>query len=224
MSTILVVDDEPRIRTLLSRALSGAGHRVVGVPDGESALAQLRAAEFDLVLLDLMLPRTDGLSVLDALPSLHMQPPVIVLTGLHDVGSRVQALNKGAVDVVGKPFVLVELLARVNRHLGTTEGRAGSEHRFLTAAGLRLDTSRRMVEWHERLVALSEREAALLAHLVRRHGDVCTREELLHDVWGLDFDPGSNLVEVCMRRLRSKLVPDPPIETVRGVGYCIPEL
>ncbi|MGA8978493.1 MAG: response regulator transcription factor [Pedococcus sp.] len=224
MSTILVVDDEERIRTMLARALADVGHRVVGAPDGDSALAQLRKQDFDLVLLDLVLPRTDGLGVLDKLPSLTAAPPVIVLTGMHDVSARIQALNKGAVDVVAKPFVLVELLARVNRHLGASNGQPRNDHRFLSAAGLRLDTNRRLVERDERHVVLSERESALLAHLLRRAGDVCTREELLNDVWGLDFDPGSNLVEVCIGRLRQKLSPDPPIETVRRVGYCIPNI
>lgn len=224
VSTILVVDDEERIRVLLSRALSDVGHRVVGVPDGDSALTQLRAQDFDLMLLDLVLPRTNGLGVLDRLPDLPSPPPVIVLTGMHDVSARVQALNKGAVDVVGKPFVLIELLARINRHLGASDVRTGSDHRFLGTPGLRLDTNRRIVERDDRRVVLSERESALLAHLMRRAGDVCTREELLNDVWGLDFDPGSNLVEVCIGRLRSKLSPHPPIETVRGVGYCIPNV
>lgn len=221
MSTILVVDDEDRIRVLLSRALSDVGHRVVGVPDGDSALTQLRAQDFDLMLLDLVLPRTNGLGVLDHLPELPAAPPVIVLTGMHDVSARVQALNKGAVDVVVKPFVLIELLARVNRHLGTSNTRS-ADQRFLSTPGLRLDTNRRVVERDERRVVLSELESSLLAHLMRRSGDVCTREELLNDVWGLGFDPGSNLVEVCIKRLRSKLSPHPPIETVRGVGYCIP--
>ncbi|MEP6855380.1 MAG: response regulator transcription factor [Pedococcus sp.] len=224
MGTILVVDDEERIRAMLTRALGEVGHRVVGAPDGDSALTHLRNQDFDLVLLDLVLPRTDGLGVLDKLPGLSAPPPVIVLTGMHDVSARIQALNKGAVDVVAKPFVLVELLARINRHLGASDGRPRSDHRFLSAGGLRLDTNRRIVQRDDGNVVLSERESALLAHLLRRAGDVCTREELLNDVWGLDFDPGSNLVEVCIGRLRYKLAPDPPIETVRRVGYCIPNL
>lgn len=220
VSTILVVDDEERIRTLLSRSVTRAGHRVRTAADGNEAVAVLDDGGVDLVLLDLVMPGGDGFTVLEALRDRPDAPPVIVVSAVHEVSARVDALNRGAVDVVGKPFVLVELLARVNRHLGVAL-REAAEHRHLSVAGLTLDTHRRIAAMGSQVVALTEREVALLAHLMRRHGNVCTREELLHDVWGLDFDPGSNLVEVCVRRLRTKLsVPD-FIETVRGVGYCV---
>jgi DNA-binding response OmpR family regulator len=218
MSTVMVVDDEERIRTLLTRTLTSEGHTVVAASDGESALEQLAVAEVDLVLLDLVMPRSSGLSVLSSLRLRDDDTPVIVLSGVTDIAARVQALDRGAVDFVPKPFHNAELVARVRRHL--TSKPAQTDHRYLKAGGIQLDLDRRRARVAGREVILSEREFSLLAHLMRRRGDVCQREELLHDVWGLDFDPGSNVVEVCIGRLRGKLQPDPPIETIRSVGYC----
>jgi DNA-binding response OmpR family regulator len=215
----MVVDDEERIRSLISRSLSSAGHNVVSAADGFRALDWLASEDVDLVLLDLVMPRCDGLTVLASMRQREDPTPVIVLTGVTDVATRVQALDRGAVDVVAKPFSLVELLARTRRHLGAaTVTRA--EPRYVVGGGIRLDTERRCATIADREVSLTEREFALLAHLMRRRGEVCRRSELVHDVWGLDFDPGSNVVEVCVRRLRNKLQPDPPIETIRRVGYC----
>ena len=220
MSTVLVVDDEERIRTLITRSLSSEGHSGVSAGDGISALERLASADIDLVLLDLMMPRCNGLTVLTSLRERKDETPVIVLSGVTDIAARVQALDRGAVDVVAKPFSLVELLARTRRHLGCVRV-ARTDQRFLEAGGIRLDLDRRCATTSEGgEVSLTEREFSLLAHLMRRRGEVCRREELLHDIWGLDFDPGSNVVEVCVRRLRNKLAPNPPIETIRRVGYC----
>ncbi|MHB1490387.1 MAG: response regulator transcription factor [Cellulomonas sp.] len=219
MSTVLVVDDEERIRTLIGRSLSSEGHSVVAASDGLSALDRLAAEDIDLVLLDLVMPRCNGLTVLSSLRQRKDDTPVIVLSGVTDISTRVQALERGAVDVVAKPFSLVELLARTRRHLAA-ERVARTDQRYLDAGGIQLDLDRRRAHVADRGVTLTEREFSLLAHLMRRRGDVCRREELLHDIWGLDFDPGSNVVDVCVRRLRNKLYPDPPIETIRRVGYC----
>jgi len=221
MSTVMIVDDEERIRTLLSRSLATQGHSVLTAGNGDLALARLVEGQVDLVILDLVMPGRSGLSVLSELREQRDPTPVIVLSGLTDVGPRVQALDQGAVDVVAKPFSLVELLARVRRNLGAPRVPAGDRH--LEAGGMLLDLDRRRVHFRDRKINLTEREFALLAHLMRRRGQVCTREELLHDVWGLDFDPGSNVLEVCVRRLRGKLGFDVPIETVRGLGYCFSE-
>lgn len=219
MSTVLVVDDEERIRTLVGRSLSSEGHRVVAASDGLTALDRLTAEDIDLVLLDIVMPRCNGLSVLSSLRERNDGTPVIVMTGVTDIASRVQALELGAVDVVAKPFSLVELLARTRRHLATGKI-TRTDQRYLSAGGIQLDLDRRRAHVAGREVTLTERELSLLAHLMRRRGDVCRREELLHDVWGLDFDPHSNVIDVCMRRLRTKLHPDPPIETILRVGYC----
>jgi DNA-binding response OmpR family regulator len=221
MSTVMVVDDEERIRSLLARTLSAEGHTVVAVPNGLRALERLEEADVDLVLLDLVMPGRSGLDVLASLTQRHDETPVIVISGVSEVGTRVQALERGAVDVVAKPFSLAELLARVRRNLGSR--RATAEERYITASGVRLDLDRRRARSNGVDVCLTEREFSLLAHLMRRRGQVCRREELLHDIWGLDFDPGSNVVEVCVRRLRTKLGPDLPIETIRRVGYCFYE-
>lgn len=218
MSTVMIVDDEERIRTLVARSLASEGHHVVSTGDGLSALDRLASEDIDLVLLDLMMPRCNGLTVLASLRERKDETPVIVLSGVTDIAARVQALELGAVDVVAKPFSLVELLARTRRHMGTRRV-PPADNRYLNAGGIQLDLDRRYAQVANREVSLTEREFSLLAHLMRRRGEVCRREELLHDVWGLNFDPGSNVVEVCVRRLRNKLHPDPPIETIRRVGY-----
>jgi DNA-binding response OmpR family regulator len=218
MSTILVVDDEQRVRTFLARSLSGEGHTVVTAADGLEAMTRLAAGGVDLVLLDVMMPRCSGMQVLTLMGERKDSTPVIVLSAVTDVAARVQALDKGAVDFVGKPFHTAEMVARVRRHLAHAPVKR-QDHRYLMAGAIRLDLDRRRAQTAQGEVALTERELGLLAHLMRRRGDVCRRDELLHDVWGLDADPGSNVVEACLRRLRTKL-PDMPVETVRGVGYC----
>lgn len=220
MSTVMVVDDEPRIRSYLNRSLSAQGHSVREAPDGQSALDELERSDVDLVLLDLVMPKVDGLGVLSALAKRDTSPPVIVLSAVTDVSARIQALDRGAIDVIGKPFSSAELAARIRRHLQRPSPPSSSEPRYLDRGGIRLDLHRRRASTRTRSVSLSEREFSLLAHLIRRSGDVCSREELLHDIWDLDFDPGSNVVDVCVRRLRWKLGPDLPVETVRGAGYC----
>jgi DNA-binding response OmpR family regulator len=219
VARLLVVDDEPRIRTVLNRSLSAQGHTVYEAADGQAALEQIDSGDVDLVLLDLAMPRCGGLDLLNVLKQRESFPPVIVLTAVTDISARIQALDRGAVDVVAKPFSSAELSARIRRHLHQASTPPG-EQRYLEAGGIQLDLHRRRAVTAHGPVSLTEREFALLAHLMRRCNDVCSREELLHDIWDLDFDPGSNVVDVCVRRLRVKLQPDPPIETVRGGGYC----
>ena len=220
MASLLVVDDEPRIRTVLNRSLSAQGHTVYEASDGQAALDQIDSREMDLVLLDLAMPRCGGLDVLSVLKDRDSSPPVIVLTAVTEISARIQALDRGAVDVVAKPFSAMELSARIRRHLHHETSVPAGERRYLDAGGVQLDLHRRRAVTAGGPVSLTGREFALLAHLMRRSNDVCSREELLHDIWDLDFDPGSNVVDVCVGRLRSKLQPTPPIETVRGAGYC----
>lgn len=221
MSTILVVDDEPGVAKLLTRFLVAEGHSVVTSENGLLALERMRVENIELVLLDLVMPRCNGLQVLSELSRREEpMPPVIVLSAVTEVSARVQALDRGAVDFVQKPIHAAELVARVRRHLvRVPRQREGSDARFLKAGGLTLDLDRRRARGDSFEVVLTEREFGLLAHLMRRHGEVCRKDELLHDIWALEFDPGSNVIEVCMRRLRMKLG-EPPIETIRGVGYC----
>jgi len=216
MATVMVVDDEERVRTLLAKSLSSQGHTVVTAASASAAIDRLESKAVDLVVLDLVMPGLGGLAVLNALNEGKKTTPVIVLSGVTDVASRVEALDRGAVDVVSKPFSLTELLARVRRNVGLT--RSVPDDRCLEVGGIRLDVGRRRATFRSVSASLTEREVSLLAHLMRRAGQVCHREELLHDVWQLDFDPGSNVVEVCVGRLRAKLGQDIPIETLRGVG------
>ena len=220
MARLLVVDDEPRIRAYLNRSLSAQGHTIYEAADGQGALDQLDSHDFDLVLLDLAMPGRSGLDVLSVMRQREANPPVIVLTAVTDTSARIQALDRGAVDVVTKPFSGAELSARIRRHLHLQAPFPPGEQRYLKAGGVQLDLHRRRAVTARGSVSLTEREFALLSHLMRRSNNVCSREELLHDIWGMDFDPGSNVVDVCVRRLRLKLQPDPPIETVRGGGYC----
>jgi DNA-binding response OmpR family regulator len=219
VSKVLVVDDEQRVRTFLARSLSQEGHTVVTAADGVQAMERLAGGDVDLVLLDVMMPRCNGMQVLNLMNERQDTTPVIVLSAVTDVAARVQALDRGAVDFVGKPFHNAEMAARVRRHLADAPKRR-KEERYLAAAGIRLDMERRRVQTEEGEVGLTEREFGLLTHLMRRPGEVCRREELLQNVWGLHFDAGSNVVEACVRRIRTK-VPGLPVETVRGVGYCL---
>lgn len=221
MTTVLVVDDHERIRTVIGRLLAAEGHHVVDAANGAEALRKLAFHSVDLIVLDLVMPHTNGMQVLTKLQTLGRAIPVIVLSALDDVDARVQALDLGAVDYVAKPFNPAELAARVRRHLAsrTTDAAPTASSRFLSNSGVELDLERRRARTGDAWVPLTEGESRLLAHLMRRSGRVCSRDQLLRDVWDLAFDPGSNVVEACVRRLRAKL-PGIPIQTVRSAGYC----
>jgi DNA-binding response OmpR family regulator len=220
MAKILVVDDEERCRAFLARSLQIDGHSVVTAVNGQAALDYLASDEANLVLLDLVMPRRSGLQVLTELAERADPTPVIVLSAVTEVAARIQALDRGAVDFVTKPFYTGELVARVRRHLATAPQPRTDEERFLTSGELTLDLDRRRVRVGDSDVALTEREFAVLTHLMRRKGDVCRRDELLCDIWGDAFGRNSNVVDACVARLRGKLAGDLPVETVRGVGYC----
>ena len=205
---------------MLNRSLSAQGHTVYEASNGQSALDQLDSHDVDLVLLDLAMPRRGGLDVLNALKARESSPPVIVLTATTEISARIQALDGGAVDVVVKPFSTSELAARIRRHLRSPTSTPPGAHRYIELGGVKLDLHRRRAVTAQGPVGLTGREFALLAHLMRRANDVCSREELLHDIWNQDDDSDSKVVDVCVGRLRMKLQPAPPIETVRGVGYC----
>ena len=217
MARLLVVDDEPRIARFISRALESQGHVVETARTGEDALVRAADHDFDLVILDLLLPGIDGHAVLRELLVQDPGTRVLVLSAVGDVESRVQCLRSGAVDYLAKPFAVAELLARVDSRL--TEAPAPAPERWLQVGGVRLDLQRRVLHDGDRSTALSQREFILLGHLMRRAGEVCTRDELLSVVWGFSFDPGSNVLEVYVGRLRSK-IDRWHIETVRNVGYC----
>jgi DNA-binding response OmpR family regulator len=216
MARLLVVDDEPRIVSFVSRALAAEGFGVDSAHDGARALELVRARPYELVILDLLLPGVDGVAVLRGIMESRPEQRVLVLSALSDVESKVQCLDLGASDYVAKPFSLAELVARVRARVRQPNG--PTAERFLRVGGVTLDLLRRTADVGRGSVRLSEREAQLLRHLMQREGEVSSRQKLLEDVWGFSFDPGSNVVDVYVRRLRAKLGGD-VIETVRNVGY-----
>jgi DNA-binding response OmpR family regulator len=216
MTRVLVVDDEPRIVSFVARALTAEGFRVDGAQDGLRGLDLARTGRYELVILDLLLPGLDGVTVLRRLIDERPQQRVLVLSALSDVKEKVRCLELGASDYLSKPFALAELVARVRARL--RQAGSGPEERHITVGDVTLDRLRRVADSGEGPVDLTERESALLEYLMTRHGDVSTRAQLLADVWGFAFDPGSNVVDVCVGRLRAKLGSH-IVETVRNVGY-----
>ena len=216
MSRILIAEDEPRLSSFLEKGLRSAGYSTTVVDDGNRAVALAREGEFDLLVLDIGLPGLDGLSVLRTLRARGEQLPVVILTARDEVIDTVTGLNSGADDYVTKPFVFEELLARVRARLRAhDQGDSGLE---LAAGGVRLDVlTRRAVVGGEE-VDLTAKEFALLETFLRHPGQVLSREQLLSHVWGYDFDPGSNVVDVYVGYLRKKLGSE-RFETVRGMGY-----
>ena len=217
MTRMLVVDDEQRICRFVARALEACGFRVDQAADGAEALRAVAANDYAVIVLDLLLPGLDGYEVLRRIVDADPGQRVLVLSAVGDVESRVRCLRIGAVDYLAKPFAIAELIERVKRRADEHFGPSTS--RWLDAGGVRLDLQRRQLRFGERVISLSQREFILLSHLMRHAGEVCPRDQLLAEVWGYSFDPGSNVVDVCVRRLRSKLEKE-LIETVRNVGYC----
>ena len=215
---ILVVEDEVGIADFLERGLRAEGYAVTVAGDGEAGARLALDPDVDLVVLDRMLPGIDGIEVLERVRRSRPLLPVIMLTAKGEVADRVEGFDSGATDYVTKPFAFEELLARIRARL--RDGAA--TERAIEAGGIRLDLINREARRAGITTRLPEREADLLAYLIRNEGRVCTREELLSSVWGYDHDPGTNIVQVYVGYLRRKLArPDSPapIETVRSVGY-----
>lgn len=217
---ILVIEDEPRIQAFVTRGLAAEGFTVEGSADGERGLQRGLRESFDLVILDLLLPGLDGLSILAMLQRTRPELPVLILSARTDLPTKLRGFELGAGDYLAKPFSLDELLARVRVQL-RRRGLPGDDGAILRVGSLALDRTRREASLDGESIALSEREFRLLHNLLEHAGEIVSRERLLADVWGYDFDPRSNVVEVCMRRVRKKLGPNAPIETVRNAGYRV---
>lgn len=215
MSRVLIVEDEPGIATFLEKGLRAEGFTTMVVDDGIKATEVASDETFDLVILDLGLPGKDGRQVLAELRKRGERMPVIILTARKSVEDTVSSLEGGADDYVTKPFSFQEVLARVRVRLRDT---SGSETLTLESGGIRLDLRTRRAHVHGKEIDLSAREFALAETLLRHPGQVLSREQLLSHVWGYDFDPGSNVVDVYVGYLRKKLG-EGVIETVRGMGY-----
>ena len=214
---ILVVEDEARILAFLTRGLEAEGYTVVAADNGRDGLALATAGRWDLVVLDLLLPGLSGLQVLRELHRARPQLPVLILSARSDLQTKLRGFELGATDYVAKPFSLDELLARVRVQLRVV--RPVEDEHLLRAGRVALDLARRQARIGELVTDLSDREFRLLHHMLLHAGEVVSRERLLAEVWGYGFDPGSNVVDVCVRRLRQKLGPEAPIETVRNAGY-----
>jgi two-component system response regulator MprA len=220
---VLVVDDEPQLRRALERALKLEGYEVALAPDGEEALTEIASAPYDAVVLDVLMPKRDGLSVCRELRERGDRTPVLMLTARDAVQDRVDGLDAGADDYVVKPFALEELLARLRALLRRTNGGAEGS---LNYADLTLDPATREVRRGERPVDLTKTEFALLEQLIRHPRLVLTRSQLFEAVWGYDFGPRSNSLEVYVGYLRRKTEEggEPRlIQTIRGVGYSLRE-
>jgi DNA-binding response OmpR family regulator len=216
---ILVVEDEAAIADFLQRGLQAEGHVVGCAADGEEGQRRAVHEEVDLVILDVMLPGRDGFEVLRAIRAAKPGLPVVMLSARADVDDRVAGLDLGATDYVTKPFSFDELAARVRAHLRAPNQRDATA---LEAAGIRLDLLSRRVERDGQAVHLSAKEFELLAYFLRNPERALSRQQILSAVWGYDFDPGTNVVEVYVRYLRRKLAlpgHPAPIETIRSVGY-----
>jgi two-component system OmpR family response regulator len=216
---VLVIEDEPRTQALVSRALRAEGMSVFSAEEGGEGLETALADHYDLVVLDLMLPGMDGISLLRALRSRKPDMPVLIVSARSDMETKLRGFHLGARDYLVKPFSLEELVARVQVQLRTH--RAPIQGELLEAGGITLDLARREARVGDRASRLTDSEFRLLHRLMIHAGQTVTRERLLVDAWGRDFDPSSNLVEVGISRLRKKLGPQAPIATIRNVGYRI---
>lgn len=215
MTGILIVEDEPHIASFVSRGLTAAGYTPSIASDGTRGLEAALSGEFDLVLLDVGLPTMDGMEVLRTVRSKGSRIPIIMLTARTSTADTVDGLESGANDYIRKPFTFDELLARVRSALRDAPT---SRSMTLTHDEVTLDILGRRATVDGREVDLSAREFALAEQFLRNPGQVLTREALLSSVWGMDFDPGSNVVDVYVRYLRGKLGVH-HIATVRGTGY-----
>ncbi|MBE6475789.1 MAG: response regulator transcription factor [Actinomyces succiniciruminis] len=218
MSTVLIVEDEARITSFLTKGLKAAGFVPKVADTGRDAIEMALLGDIDIILLDVGLPDIDGFEVLEQLRGQGVTTPVIMLTARASVADRVAGLEGGADDYLPKPFSFDELVARIRLRLRPREAPAASEPGVLEHRDLALDIRTRRVRVDGQWVDLSAREFALAEVFMRHPGQVLSREQLLANVWGLDFDPGSNVVDVYVSYLRGKLGKE-RLETVRGVGY-----
>jgi two-component system, OmpR family, response regulator QseB len=218
MNRILIGEDEPRIASFLEKGLRSSGFTTMITSDANKVVEMALSDSFDLLLLDLGLPLKDGLTVLEELRGQGAILPIIILSARDDVENKVAGLEGGADDYVTKPFRFEELLARIRLRLRSQQPHSLKEEMILTIGDLVINLRNHSVSYQNRAVDLPLREFTLLETLARHRGQIMNREQLLNHVWGYDYDPGSNIVDVYVGYLRKKLGSE-IIETVRGVGY-----
>ena len=218
---ILLVEDEQKIADFVCAGLASRGMEVSHCLNGNEGYTQACAGPFDAVVLDIMLPGRDGLSVLKDMRSAGVTTPVILLTARNELGDRIEGLELGADDYLAKPFFVEELAARIH---ALRRRLAGDRQNTVDVGGFKLDRITREICCQGRSAELTTREFSLLEYLMRSPGQVFTRAQILEHVWGYDFDPSTNVVDVCVKRMRSKVAlldenSASPIEAVRGAGY-----
>lgn len=218
---VLVVEDEKKVAALICAGLEERGFLVEVCHDGDAAMERAASEPFDALVMDIMLPGRDGLSILRKLREAHNDVPVLVLTARGNLNERVEGLNLGADDYLPKPFSITELIARLNAIL---RRRSGVGLTVQTCADLTVNLASREVRRGDRRIELTAREFALLECLLRTPGKVVSRVELSQNVWGHQFDAGTNFVDVAIQRLRRKVddpFPRKLIQTYRGIGYAL---
>lgn len=218
---VLLVEDEQKIADFVISGLAERGLQVTHCDNGNSGLAAACEGRFDAIVLDIMLPGRDGMSVLKALRSAGVVTPLILLTARNELGDRLDGLSLGADDYLAKPFYVEELVARI---LALRRRLAGDRQNQVQVGNLKLDRISRRAICEGQEVELTTREFSLLEYLMRSEGQIFNRRQILEQVWGYDFDPSTNVVDVCIKRLRGKLASIDPqgaslIEAVRGAGY-----
>ena len=219
---VLVVEDDPTIAGFVEKGLKEAGFAVDLAPDGRDGLKRALAGRYDAAIVDVMLPGLDGLALIDALRAKNVRTPVLILSARRSVDDRVRGLQAGGDDYLTKPFAFAELLARVQALIRRASGAA--EPTRLTVGDLEVDLLTRHVRRGAQALDLRPREFALLEYLMRNAGRVVSKTSILSHVWGYNFDPNTNVVDVLVSRLREKIdrpFPVKLLQTVRGVGYVL---
>ena len=219
---VLIVEDDATIADFVAGGLAEAGYAVDVAPDGERGVDLASGGSYDAAIVDIMLPKLDGLALIDRIRARGNRTPVLILSARRSVDDRVKGLQAGGDDYLTKPFAFAELLARLQALIRRSTGQA--EPTRLAFAGLSLDLLGRGVERSGRAIELRPREFSLLEYLLRNQGRVLTKTMILSHVWGYNFDPGTNVVDVLISRLREKVDRDfepKLIHTVRGVGYVL---
>ena len=221
---ILLIEDEPKIASFVTEGLRASGMKIDHIDNGLDGLQGVLQAQHDLVVLDIMLPGLDGFEILRQVRATGIATPIIVLSAKADLPDRLLGFDMGANDYLAKPFFIEELIARIRALLGRHPGR---NEDVVTVAGVTLNRVTRKVQWLDQTTALSQREFMLLDYLMRSPGYIFSRKQILQHVWNFSFDPQTNVVDVCVQRIRKKLVTDKnnttvfPLQAIRGVGYRI---
>jgi heavy metal response regulator len=220
---ILLVEDEKKVASFIKRGLEEEHFTIDVAYDGESGEFMALTSEYDLIILDILLPKKNGFEVLKSLRANGIQTPILILTAKGSIDDKVEGLNSGADDYLTKPFAFAELIARIRSLLRRT---SSEKSNIIKVADLELDTVKHIAKRGEKIIELTAREYSLLEYFMRNKGRVLTRTMIAEHIWDYHFDTGSNIIDVYVRRLRKKIdegFPKKLIHTIRGVGYIIKE-